>query len=120
MSARVVCVNHVGVPGAKHSANPSGCRQIPVSTHPHGGSGNTGRSESPNERSVWCRDDERLVTLLTLPAGQEIHLSLATAPFAAGVQVQYAQRCGIGHIRRMSPAAGGRNAHRAGRPISRT
>ncbi len=37
-------------------------------------------------------DDERLVTQLTLAAREEVHLALPAAPFAAGVEVQYAQR----------------------------
>jgi hypothetical protein len=96
-------VNHIGVPRAHEGANAPSRREIPVSAHSHRGDRDAGRSETANERCVGCCDDEGFVTLLTLSAGQEIHLALATAPFSAGVQVEYAQRCGNGHIRKDVP-----------------
>jgi len=50
------------------------------------------------------------VTQLTLAACEEVHLTLPAAPFAAGVEVQYAQRGGGRHLGRMACPADGRNA----------
>lgn len=117
MGASVVGVDQVGIPGPEHRTDPARGSEVPIASHAHGGDGDASGSEASNQGRVRRRDDERLVTLLTLSTREEIHLPLATAPFSAGVQMQHAQRCGVGHARRMRLVASARNAP-AGRHVN--
>jgi hypothetical protein len=108
VGARVVRVYGVRVPGAQDRAHATcGC-QIPVSAHAHGGGGDTRRAQASDERRVRGRDHERLVTLLTLSAREQVYLPLSAAPFSAGIQVEDAKRARI-HPRTMDAAGGRRN-----------
>jgi hypothetical protein len=50
------------------------------------------------------------VPLFALPACEQIDLTLPAAPFSAGIQVEHAQGCGLGHLRRMRGSSSARNA----------
>jgi hypothetical protein len=114
-----VGVDQIGIPRSDHRPHSTGGREVPVRSHAHRGGGDSGGSQSPNEWRVWRGDDERFVTLLTLPPRQEVHLSLSTAPFSAGIEVEYTERCRLGHLRRMRRATHGRNANALGIQLTR-
>src|SRR5688572_21715715 len=83
VGARVMRVYDVRVPCAQDGAHaPCGC-QVPVAAHAHGGDGDSGRAQTSDEWRIGGRDHQRLVTLLTLPAREQVHLPLSTAPFSA-------------------------------------
>jgi hypothetical protein len=81
-------VNQIGIPRAQDGSHTARGCEIPVSAHSYGSSSDTGRAEPANEWRIRGGDYERLVTVLTLATREEIHLALAAAPFAAGVEVQ--------------------------------
>ena len=112
MRSRVVSVDQVGIPRSNHRPYTTCGGEVPIAAHTHGGGSDAGRSESTDERRLRCRDDERFMTLLTLPSREQVHLALPAAPFSAGIQVEHSQGCGLGHIRRMRGASGARNAVR--------
>ena len=89
---RVVRVDQVTVPGPQCCADPARGGNVPIAAHPHLGRGDSVGAEAADERSIRRADDQRFVSQLTLAACEEIHLALPAAPFAAGVEVQYAQR----------------------------
>jgi len=90
--ACVMGVHEIGIPGAKHGADTTRRGEVPITTHANRGGGDPGGSETADQWRVRRGDHEWFVTLLTLTAGEQIHLSLAAAPLSAGVQVQYAKR----------------------------
>jgi hypothetical protein len=106
VGARVVCVHDVGVPRPKDRAHAACGREVPVSAHSDGGRGDARGPQPANEWCIWCGDNERLVTVLTLATGEEIHLPLTAAPFSAGVQMEHAKRLASGHSRRMGCGRG--------------
>src|SRR5829696_4417764 len=106
----VVGVDDICLPRAQDCADPSRGREIPVATHANGGDGDARGAKSSDQGRVGCSDHERLVTLLTLPAREQVDLPLAAAPLSAGVQVEHAKRWGGRHARRMDGVPAGRNA----------
>ncbi|HKH90930.1 MAG TPA: hypothetical protein VKA54_03950 [Gemmatimonadaceae bacterium] len=92
MGPRVVRVYEVRVPGTEHGADAACGGQVPVTAHSDSRHSNPGRAKATDEWRIRGGDHERLVTLLTLPAREEIDLALAAAPFSAGVKVQNTER----------------------------
>jgi hypothetical protein len=101
---RVVRVHQVGVPRSKDGANAASGGEVPIGAHANGGGSDSGGPESADERAIRGRDHQRLVTLLTKAAREEVHLSLTTAPLTAGVQVEHAERERSRHTVRMDAA----------------
>jgi len=112
MRSRVVSVDQVGIPRSNHRPYTTRGGEVPIAAHTYGRGSDARRSESTDERRLRGRDDERLMTLLTLPSREQVHLALPAAPFSAGIQVEHSQGCGLGHIRRMRDASSARNAVR--------
>jgi hypothetical protein len=104
-----VRMDDVGIPRSEHRSDAPCGGQVPVAAHAYGCCRNAGGPKPSNEWSVGCGDHERLVTLLTLPACEEVDLSLSTAPFSAGVQVQDAKRDRGSHAGRMDAVGPHRN-----------
>jgi hypothetical protein len=78
-----VSVDQVGVPSPEHGAHAARRGEVPIATHADRGDRYAGGPEPTDERRVGLRDHERFVTVLTLAARQEIHLTLPAAPFSA-------------------------------------
>lgn len=107
MRSRVVRVDQVGIPRSQHGADATSGREVPVAAHAYGGCGDPGGPQAPDQRRVRRGDHQWLVPVLTKAACEQIHLALPAAPFAARVQVKYAQRWRVGHAWK-NVAEGGR------------
>ena len=90
--SRIVCVDQIGVPRPENRSYPTCCGEVPVAAHAHRGDRDASASQPTNERRVRSGDHQRLVTMLTLPAREQIDLALSATPFSAGVQVEDAKR----------------------------
>jgi hypothetical protein len=80
-------VYEVWSPCAHIRVNAPGCREIPVRSHANHTRGQSGAPDTPGEGRLRLRNNEGFDAALALSAGEEPHLSLATAPFASTVNV---------------------------------
>jgi hypothetical protein len=85
-------MNEISVPRAQNRSYPSRSGEVPIATHPHGSDGDACAAQPTNERRIRRRDHQWFVTVLTLPACEQVDLALAATPFSAGVQVEDAKR----------------------------
>jgi hypothetical protein len=115
VGTRIVRVYEIRIPCSEHRADAARRGEVPVAAHAHRCRGDACGAKTANERCVRRRDHERLVTVLTLPAREQVDLSLSTAPFSAGVQMQDAKRGRGGHAGRMDVVGPHRNRTGVGR-----
>jgi hypothetical protein len=83
-------VYEIRVPRAQDGSHATSGGEIPVAAHSNRSCRDARRAQATKQWTVWRRDHERFVTLLTLSAREQVDLPLSSSPFPAGVKVQHA------------------------------